>query len=142
MSSIRNESTLFERLVNPEPPGARRLEIDTGRLKRSILNHLQHMFNSRHGHAPAQPDYGIPDLNEFMFEFPDSITPMRQAIEQSIEKYEPRLKNVRALWVRDEDNALNIRFEITARLATDKGNVPFKFATQVGSASGLDIGEI
>jgi type VI secretion system protein len=142
MSPIRNESTLFERLVNPEPPGARRLEIDAGHLKRSILNHLQHMFNSRHGHAPAQPDYGIPDLNEFMFEFPDSVTPMRQAIEKSIEKYEPRLKNVKAVWVRDEDNPLNIRFEITARLAVEKGNIPFRFATQVGSVQGLDLSEV
>ncbi len=142
MGIIRNESSLFERLANPDPPGSRRLELDMSRLKRSILNHLQHMFNSRHGHAPAQPDFGIPDLNEFMFEFPESVTPMRQAIERSIEKYEPRLKNVKAVWVRDEDNPLNIRFEISARLAIEKGNVPFKFATQVGSASGLDLSEV
>jgi type VI secretion system protein len=142
MGTVRNASTLFERLVDPAPPGSVRLAFDVGRLKRSILNHLQHMFNSRHGHAPAQPDYGIPDLNEFMFEFPDSITPMRQAIERSIEKYEPRLKNVKAIWVRDEDNPLNIRFEISARLALETGNVPFKFATQVGSVSGLDLSEV
>ncbi len=142
MAVIRNELRLFERLAHPEPPGGRRLELDIGLLKRSIINHLQHMFNSRHGHAEAQPDYGIPDLNAFMFEFPDSITPMRQAIERSIEKYEPRLKNVKAVWVRDEENPLNIRFEITARLAVDKGSVPMKFATQVGAASGLDLSEI
>lgn len=142
MAVLRNESRLFERLANPEPPGSRRLEFDLGRFKQSILDHLYHMFNSRHGHAPAQPDYGIPDLNEFMFEFPDSITPMRQAIERSIEKYEPRLKNVKAVWVRDEDNPLNIRFEISARLAVATGNVPFRFSTQVGSASGLDLSEV
>lgn len=142
MPSIRTDTTLMERLANPEAPGSRRLDLDVGRLKRSVLSHLQHMFNSRHGHAPAQPDYGIPDLNEFMFEFPDSVGPMRQAIERSIEKYEPRLKNVKAVWIRDDDDPLNIRFEVTARLAIDKGNVPFKFATHLGSASGLDVGEV
>lgn len=142
MNVIRNESTLLERLTNPDPTGSRRLDLDMGRVKRSILNHLQQMFNTRHGHAPAQPDYGIPDLNTFMFEFPESIAPMRQAIERSIEKYEPRLKHVKAVWVRDEENPLNIRFEISARLAMDKGNIPFKFSTQVGSASSLDLSEI
>lgn len=100
------------------------------------------MLNSRHGHAPAQPDYGVPDLNEFMFSFPESITTMKQAIERSIEKYEPRLKNVKATWVADEENSLNIRFEISARLALEKGNVQLKFATQVSKASGLDALEM
>ena len=136
------ERTLFERLTDPDPPSSRRLELDIGRLKHSILLHLQKMLNSRHSHAPAQPDYGIPDLNEFMFSFPESIGPMRQAIERSIEKYEPRLKNVKATWVPDEENPLNIRFEISARLALEQGNVPLKFATQVGSASGLDMLEM
>ena len=136
------ERTLFERLTDPDLPGSQRLELDVSRLKRSVLLHLQKMLNSRHGHAPAQPDYGVPDLNEFMFSFPESITTMKQAIERSIEKYEPRLKNVKATWVADEENPLNIRFEISARLALEKGNVPLRFATQVGKASGLDALEM
>lgn len=117
------------------------MELNKDRLKRSVLRHLQHMLNSRHGHAPAQPDYGIPDLNEFMFEFPDSITPMRVAIERSIEKYEPRLKDVKATWVTDENDPLNVRFEVTARLSVEGMTVPLHFATQVGSASGIDVSE-
>lgn len=136
------ERTLLERLADPDPPGSRRLELDLARMKRSIMLHLQRMLNSRHGHAPAQPDYGIPDLNEFMFSFPESISPMRQALERSIEKYEPRLKNVKATWVPDEDNPLNIRFEISAKLSLDQRSVPLRFATQVGSASALDLSDI
>jgi type VI secretion system protein len=137
-----SERTLFERLAQPDPPGSRRLELDIPLLKRSIIAHLQKMLNSRHGHAPAQPDYGIPDLNEFMFSFPESIGPMRQALERSIEKYEPRLKNVKATWVADEEHPLNIRFEISARLALETENVSLKFATQAGTASGLDLMEM
>jgi type VI secretion system protein len=136
-----SERTLFERLDDPDPPGGRRLGLDLGRLKRSVLAHLRKMLNSRHGHAPAQPDYGIPDLNEFMFAYPESIAPMRQAIERSIEKYEPRLRNVKAAWITDPDNPLNIRFEITARLVTEDESIPVTFATQVGLASGLDVEE-
>ena len=136
-----SERTLLERLANPEPPGARHLALDVNRLKRSVLLHLQKMLNSRHGLAPAQPDYGIPDLNEFMFAYPDSISPMRQAIEQSIEKYEPRLTNVKAEWIPDEDNPLNVRFEITARLVAEEENIPVSFTTNLGAASGLDVSE-
>ncbi|HUU46858.1 MAG TPA: type VI secretion system baseplate subunit TssE [Acidobacteriota bacterium] len=136
-----SERTLLERLADPDPPGERRLELNVGRLTQSVLRHLRKMLNSRTGHAPAQPDYGISDLNEFKFAYPDSITPMRQAIQASIEKYEPRLKNVRVAWVPDEDDPLNVRFEIAARLVIANDEVPISFATSVGGASGLDINE-
>ena len=134
-----NDRTLFERLMEPNPSGGRVTQLDVARLRRSVLIHLRNMLNSRHGHAPAQPDYGIPDLNEFMFAFPESKEPMRQAIQTSIEKYEPRLKNVRATWVPDEDDPLNIRFEITARLVTDDKDLPVSFTTNVGSATGIEV---
>ena len=135
------ERTLFERMADPDPPGTRRSALDVGRLKRSVIQHLRNMLNSRHGHAAAQPDYGIPDLNEFMFSFPESIAPMRQAIQTSIEKYEPRLKNVKATWAPDEDDPLNIHFEISARLVTEDKEIPISFRTNVGSVGGLDIDE-
>ena len=128
------ERTLLERLANPDPGEDSRMDVDMHRLRRSVLGHLQKMLNARHGHAPAQPDYGIPDLNEFMFSMPESITPMRQAIQQSIEKYEPRLKNVVATWVPDEDDPFNIRFDIKARLIGDKQELPISFQTKIGSA--------
>ncbi|MEW5875125.1 MAG: type VI secretion system baseplate subunit TssE [Candidatus Zixiibacteriota bacterium] len=136
---VLSDRTLFERLAHPEPPGSRRLHLDVGRLKQSVLLHLRRMLNTRHGHAPAQPDYGIPDLNEFMFAMPESITPMRQAIQASIEKYEPRLRSVHVAWVPDEDDPLNIRFEISARLIAEDEEVPVSFTTNVGSATGIDV---
>lgn len=112
--------------------------MDVHRLRQSVLRHLRKMMNTRHGHAPAQPDYGIPDLNEFMFSMPESIGPMRKAVQTAIEKYEPRLTNVKVTWVPDEDDPLNIRFEIVARLRTDKEDVPISFTTNVGSVN-IDV---
>ena len=137
-----NERTLLERLADPDPPGERRLDLDVARLKRSVQAHLLRMLNSRWDHAPAQPDYGIPDLNEFMFAYPDSVTPMRQAIQASVEKYEPRLKDVKVRWSPDEEDPLNVRFEITARLITDGDAVPVSFATNASPASGLGLDEV
>ncbi|GAB4328364.1 MAG: type VI secretion system baseplate subunit TssE [Candidatus Zixiibacteriota bacterium] len=126
--------TLLERIADPDPAEDETVALDVNRLKRSVYMHLRKMLNSRHDQAPAQPDYGIPDLNEFMFSMPESIAPMRQAIQSSIEKYEPRLKNVVATWVPDEDDPFSIRFDIKARLISDAGETPISFQTNVGSA--------
>jgi len=131
---MAHERTLLERLADPDLNEDSRMGVDMHRLRRSVLTHLQKMLNARHGHAPAQPDYGIPDLNEFMFSMPESITPMRQAIQSSIEKYEPRLKNVVATWVPDEDDPFNIRFDIKARLISEAEEMPISFQTKIGSA--------
>ena len=134
-----SERTLFERLANPDQGTSRRLTVDVNRLRKSVILHLRKMLNTRHGHAPAQPDYGIPDLNEFMFSMPESITPMRQAIQTTIEKYEPRLSNVKVSWTPDEDDPLNICFEIEARLQVGDKAFPVSFTTNVGSARGIEI---
>ncbi len=131
-----SERALLERIA--EPDAGRRLALDTNRLRRSVLLHLRRILNSRHGHAPAQPDYGIPDLNEFMFSMPESIPPMQKAIQKSIEKYEPRLTRVKVTWAPDEDDRLNIRFEITARIRTDDKDVPIALTTSLGGG-GLDV---
>ena len=44
-------------------------------------------------------------------------------------------------WVPDEDDPLNVRFEITARLMVADDELPISFATSVSGASGLDVGE-
>ena len=131
-----NERTLLERIA--EPDAGRHLALDTNRLRRSVLAHLRKILNARHGHAPAQPDYGIPDLNEFMFSMPESIPSMQKAIQKSIEKYEPRLTRVKVAWAPDEEDPLNIRFAITARLRTDDKDVPITLTTSLG-AGGLDV---
>jgi len=136
-----NERRLFERLVDPDPPGSRRRGLDTRRLTESVVGHLCNLMNSRHGCTPIQADYGIPDLNEFVFAFPDSLGAMRQAIQKAIEQYEPRLRSVRVKHVADPDRPLNIQFEITARLVTEDGLIPVSFSTRTGGLGGLEIVE-
>lgn len=134
-----NERRLFERLVEPEPGGSRRREIDIHQLTESVIIHLRKLMNCRHGCTLIQSDYGIPDLNEFVFAFPDSLGFMRQAVQQAIEKYEPRLSAVRVKYVENPDNPLDIHLEITAQLVTDEKPVPISFSTHMGSAAGLEV---
>lgn len=134
-----SERTVLERLAEPDPQGSQNLSVDVHRLRRSVLNHLRQMLNTRCGHAPAQPDYGIPDLNEFMYGYPESVTPMRMALQASIEKYEPRLRNVKVHWAPDDDDPLNVRFAISAVMVTGDDAVRVSFATSASKASGLGI---
>jgi type VI secretion system protein len=134
-----NERRLFERLVEPDPTESRRRKIDIHQLTESVIIHLRKMMNCRHGCTLIQPDYGIPDLNEFIFDFPDTLGAMRQAVQQAIEKYEPRLSVVRVKYQENPDNPLDIHFKITAQLVTDEEQVPISFSTHTGSATGLEV---
>ncbi len=138
---VVNERRLFERLVAPDPPGSAHRNVDISRLTRSVVDHLGKMMNSRHGCALIQPDYGIPDLNEFLFDFPDTIGSMRRAIQNAIEQYEPRLRSVRVQYVENPDDPLEVRLEISAKLITDDRPVPISFSTKSGSISGFQIDE-
>lgn len=136
---VTNERTLLERLVAPPAASFRKTGVDLQRLSDSIILHLRRMMNCRHGFTPSAPDYGLPDLNECFFAFPDSVSYLKQSLQNSIEKYEPRLSRVRLKFVEDSENPLEIRFEIQARLETEDESVTFAFTTKMGSAGGIQV---
>ena len=40
---------------------------------RSIMEHLQHLLNSREGLSPTNPDYGLPDLTDIVQRLPEGV---------------------------------------------------------------------
>jgi type VI secretion system protein len=87
------------------------------------------MLNTRHGISMTVPDYGIPDLADLVHSFPEAIAIMRREIRESIEKYEPRLRNVVITHVRDEDDPFHLNFDIRAELVTERDKTPVAFRT-------------
>lgn len=85
----------------------------------SIINHLQRMLNTRQGNVPGADDYGIPDLLDFLQNYPDSVREIETSIKSTIETYEPRLFGTSVRFIPDEDASLALRFQIQARLAAD-----------------------
>lgn len=77
------------------------------RLIVSIMDHLTRMFNTRKGSIPHLQDYGLPDISEIYRKMPEGLEELKDAIKKTIERYEPRLKNVRV--VRSEDNMKDAR---------------------------------
>lgn len=61
----------------------------------SILDNLNRLFNTRRGSIAHLLDYGLPDITQVYRDLPYSIEGLRQAVKETVEKYEPRLRRVR-----------------------------------------------
>lgn len=72
------------------------------RLIVSIMDHLNRMFNTRTGSIPHLKDYGLPDISEIYRKMPDGIEELIDAVKRTVERYEPRLKNVRVVQLEDD----------------------------------------
>ncbi|MBN3830781.1 type VI secretion system baseplate subunit TssE [Burkholderia sp. Ac-20344] len=60
----------------------------------SVRDNIERILNSRRGSLAHLPDYGLDDLSEIYRHLPSSAHTLRQAIEVTLLKYEPRLKKV------------------------------------------------
>jgi type VI secretion system protein len=130
-------ATLLERIINPQ----RTTRTDVGELRDSVILHLKKLLNTRQGSVPIHPEYGMPDLSEFINCFPESITKMQTTIASIIEKFEPRLKSVRVDYKENPDDVLNIKFEITAQLVVPDQDQQSScyFETTIGTSGHIEI---
>jgi type VI secretion system protein len=91
-------------------------------LESAIITHLGHMLNTRQGSSLTCPDYGLMEVSEVLHEFPEAIGLVQRSIKNSIQLYEPRLKNVQVRHVRtDAVQSMLLEFEITAQIQFPDG---------------------
>jgi len=113
--------TLLERFNDPRSDRPLSTTQSTEELAESILTNLKKMLNTRQGGPMIQPDdYGMLDITDVYTRFPDSIVDVQRAIKTTIEKYEPRLKNVQVEHTGEGMDLQTLKFEITAQLADRK----------------------
>jgi type VI secretion system protein len=133
------ERTLLERIADPRPDAPLTVSENTQQLADSILRHLQRMLNTRQGHVLTQPEYGMPDVTEFIHTLPSTVDDVRRAIRNSIEKFEPRLRNVEINYAPSVEGSLNLRFEITAEMVTEREEASVWFETAVTDSGHIDV---
>jgi type VI secretion system protein len=126
-----SERSLLERLRRPAAEAARRSVEDPRERAASVLAHLQRMLNTRRGNVLVAPEYGAPDLTDIVGGFPESVAGVEQAIKRSVERYEPRLRDVRVTYRPQEDDPLTLGFEIAARMTLDGGAQTVSFVTRL-----------
>jgi type VI secretion system protein len=131
------EERLLERIRRWEQEPLGRGREDLKRAIESVVRHLQRLLNTRQGSVPIADDYGIPDLMHFMQRIPETAGDMENAIREVIEKYEPRLMNVRVRYVPPEENELLLRFQVQARMRKDAK--PVLFETLLGPDGKMDV---
>ncbi len=135
---VVSEERLMERLRSWERDPNRRGGNDPRRCIASVVEHLRKMLNTRQGNVPIAEDYGVPDFLDFLQGFPDSVRDIEKSIRTVIDKYEPRLGCVSVTFIPYENENLNLRFQISARLATE-GNRQVYFETIVDADGKIDV---
>jgi type VI secretion system protein len=132
------ERSLFQRLLDPRPaPPTTRF--DTARQMDSVLEHLRELFNVRAGAVPTRLDYGLPDFNDLVIQFPSAIPAISRSIKHQIEMFEPRLRKVTVRHVPDPDRPLSLFFSISAEMVVPDGQERVAFETVLGADGSVNV---
>lgn len=109
------EKRLLERILTGDSRA--RIELDPSAVLGDVLEHLRELFNVRQGSVPTRADYGMPDFNDVVHQFPDAIGILRAEIQRQIVCFEPRLREVGVRHVPTPERPLSLIFSVTALLA-------------------------
>ncbi|EYF03451.1 type VI secretion system baseplate subunit TssE [Chondromyces apiculatus] len=111
-------------------------------LETAITAHLKNMLNTRQGSSLTCPDYGLMEVSEVLHEFPDAIGLLQRSIKNSLQQYEPRLKNVQVRQLRnDAAQSMVLEFEITAQIQFPDGRrQQLRFGASVDHSGNVKMG--
>jgi type VI secretion system protein len=125
---------LLSRLEQADPHASRHINP-----AEPVIEHLKMLLNTRKGQVAANPEYGIPDFNDVVHNFPAAIHRMQTSIQEAIEAFEPRLSNVVVLHAADEGEPFALQFEITAQLIHSGSQGFLRLRTRVGAHGRVDL---
>lgn len=114
------EYRLLERLGDERLARPKTLRDNPHLRAESVLRHLRKMLNTRPDQVLIQPEYGMPDLTEFVRDQPAAVEEVQAAILRSITQFEPRLRDVSVIPVPSEPGQSILRFQIAGTLVTEK----------------------
>ncbi|WP_349972608.1 type VI secretion system baseplate subunit TssE [Pseudomonas caspiana] len=100
----------------------------------SVAAHLAKMLSTRAGSVQTLPDYGLPDLNDMSLSLHDSLTQARQAIENFIALYEPRLNSVKVTSTPRESDPFRLFFAIEGVLEVAGVKRPIRFSAALNGS--------
>lgn len=135
------EQGLLDRIASGEQRKPPTLKLDGEAVARAVAGHLRKVLNTRVGSAPAAPDFGLPDFNDIMFQFPDGLRQIAAAIRDSIERYEPRLRRAQVRHLPGNADPFRLRFSISAELRLGDRYGRVSFETSVDGAGHVRVWE-
>ena len=141
---MAREDTLLQRMAsggagarNPyEPTATENLDA----LMESVRRHLVQLLNARHGMSECLSDYGLPALSDLTVGVGDHVQKVLDAIQSTIEQYEPRLRRVRVTRVVDEDEQMHtLSFRVDAVLVSKSGEHRVYYETSLDGSGQFDV---
>ncbi|WP_244817792.1 type VI secretion system baseplate subunit TssE [Caballeronia sp. Lep1P3] len=82
----------------------------------SVQQNVRRILNTRAGALKHLPDYGLPDLTNIYKELPGSSHALKQQMETTLLKYEPRIRAIDIGILENDDPGLQVSFEMTCHL--------------------------
>ncbi len=79
----------------------------------SVVANLQAVLNTHQGDGYTCPEMGV-DFFDVLSRWPSSESDVLRAVALTIERYEPRLRNVRVRTLPKPESAMAVHLEITA----------------------------
>lgn len=102
---------------------------------RSVVENVRAILNTQQGDGYTCPDMGV-DFVDLLSRWPSSETDVLRAISVTIERFEPRLSNVRVRSVRSSDSATSVAIEITADF---RGRDRLRLLTELSQNGRVDV---
>lgn len=115
-------------------------------LRRNLLRDLEWLLNTRQVSEPADDtyehlrrsvyNYGLRDISTFSADSSETADELRRVIERTIERFEPRMTDVRVTLVTDassKDRTVRFHVEGTLRTEPDPERVEFDTVLEITS---------
>jgi type VI secretion system protein ImpF len=140
--NLNAQASILDRLLDYDPKVATepvRDRLSVRQIKDAVIRDLENLLNTRRQILVPSPEYHEVHSSLYMYGLQDFTmknpgSPMvkqklRQVIERTIARFEPRLKNVNVQIEASGQNARDLRFRITAMLVMDPIAEPVIFDT-------------
>lgn len=115
---------LDERLLYTTAPRLTAGQSRDSLVRKSIVDHLTRLLNTRKGSVPIDPDIGLSDMSNIAGSFAQGTTQtICEEVVLQINQYEPRLRQpkVATSELSQEREVITLRFEISGFLADNNG---------------------
>jgi type VI secretion system protein len=137
------ESRLLERILHTAYPYLITGVASDTLLKQSIARHLTRLLNTRQGSVPIDPKYGLTDMNNIAGSLAMGTSEeICEEIIWQIRQYEPRLQNPVITSIKEENQIITLKFELSAQIARDdkqlSGDI-FSMYLRINSAGRIQI---
>jgi type VI secretion system protein len=82
----------------------------------SVQQNVRRILNTRAGALKHLPDYGLPDLTNIYKALPASAHRLKEQIEATLLKYEPRIRSIDVTILDNDDPGVLVSFEMACHL--------------------------